>query len=126
VDTYNKTKIEALQTEVTMDVTETPSPDDTFDAMDPGDETQRNFRYQHAYGVILLIAAINGAKPYVAVWCEQHEDCLCERNDGNYDGYQIKTQKPEDGPWRLSSKALYKSIARFVRLNDAYPDRIER
>jgi len=124
VDTYNEANREGIETEVVMDVTETPSPTDAIDALDPGDETQRNFRYQHAYGVVLLIAAISGAKPYVAIWCEQHEDCLCERSDGKYDGYQIKTQKPEDGPWRLSSEPLCKSIGRFVRLNSSYSDRI--
>ena len=49
---------------------------------DPGDETQRNFRYQHAYGVILLISAGRGSLPYSNIWCEFYEDFLCERNDG--------------------------------------------
>ena len=64
---------------------------------DPGDETQRNFRYQNAYGVILLIAAGRGAKPYQSIWCEYHEDLLAECQDGTLDVYQIKTRKPEEG-----------------------------
>lgn len=41
---------------------------------DAGDETARNFRYQHSYGVILLAAASRGDLPYAAIWCERHED----------------------------------------------------
>lgn len=64
---------------------------------DPGDETQRNFRYQAAYGVILLIGSLSGNLPYVSVYAEHHEDFLCERVDGKYDAYQVKTRNPEDG-----------------------------
>lgn len=83
---------------------------------DPGDETQRNFRYQHAYGVILLSAAFRGEKPYSAVWCEYHEDLLCERYDGLFDGFQIKTRRSEIGDWSMTDEALRKSIKRFVSL----------
>ncbi len=42
---------------------------------DPGDATARNFRYQHAYGAMLLIAARCGDFPYVAIWCESARPC---------------------------------------------------
>ena len=89
---------------------------------DPGDATTRNFRYQHAYGVILLAAAHTGHKPYVAIWCEHHEDFLAECVDGRYDGYQIKTCRPENGAWRMSSEALVHSIGRFVDLVKQFED----
>ena len=83
---------------------------------DGGVTTQRNFRYQHAYGVILLIASRAGKKPYKAIWCEYHDDLLGERHDGQFDAYQIKTRKPELGCWTLSDDALKKSIKRFTEL----------
>ena len=91
---------------------------------DPGDETQRNFRYQHAYGVILLTGAIIGQLPYSALWCEHHEDFLAEINDGQFDAYQIKTRKPEFGEWTLTHDPLRDSIRRFVYLDEKFPQQI--
>lgn len=91
---------------------------------DPGDETERNFRYQHQYGVVLLAAVRRGALNYVALYCEHHEDFLAERPDGLFDAYQIKTSRPENGAWTLTSLALTKSIGRFVDLMAAFPDQI--
>lgn len=91
---------------------------------DPGDETGRNFRYQHAYGVVLLAAAKRGELPYVAIWCEHHEDFLAERRDGRFDGWQIKTSKPERGAWTLRSEELVGAIGRFVDLVCEFGDRI--
>lgn len=91
---------------------------------DPGDETERNYRYQHQYGVVLLVAVRRGRLSYVSIYCEHHEDFLGERIDGRFDGWQIKTSKPEGGAWKLTSPALVKSIGRFVELLDAYPEEI--
>lgn len=93
---------------------------------DPGDETERNFRYQHQYGVVLLAAARRGALNYIALYCEHHEDFLAERPDGLFDGYQIKTSRPENGAWTLTSAALTKSIGRFVDLMTAFPGQIAK
>jgi hypothetical protein len=97
---------------------EIPSDDST------GSDTERNYRYQHAYGVILLIGAATKKLPYVAVYVEHHEDLLCERLDNRVDGYQIKTRNPEEGDWDLSDEAIKKSIKRFVELNKAFPEHI--
>lgn len=91
---------------------------------DPGDSTQRNFRYQHAYGVMLLVAAKLGLRPYVAIWCEQHEDFLAERKDAKFDGYQIKTSRPENGAWRLNDGDLRRAFGRFIDLVTEFGDRI--
>lgn len=99
-------------------------PSKTSSSTDPGDATGRNFRYQHAYGVMLLAAAKRGLRPYVAIWCEQHEDFLAQRQDGIFDGYQIKTARPELGAWRLKDGELTKSIGRFVDLVAEFGDRI--
>jgi hypothetical protein len=103
----------------------TSSPVDVADTVDPGDEMQRNVRYQHAYGVILLVGALRDAFPYVSIWCEQHEDYLAERHDGLYDALQIKTATPENGGWVWSADGLRASIKRFVRLDKKFPGRIK-
>jgi hypothetical protein len=102
----------------------TLDPATTPDRTDPGDQTGRNFRYQHAYGVILMVASARGVRPYVAIWCEHHEDFLAERSDGKYDGYQIKSSRPENGAWRMNDEELVKSIRRFVALVKKFGDHI--
>lgn len=93
---------------------------------DPGDETQRNYRYQVAYGVILLIDAASNRLPYESIYAEHHEDYLCERKDGKYDGYQVKTRKPEEGEWVMSDEPLKKSIKRFTELHKKFDEHINK
>lgn len=99
------------------------SPDEILDTVDTGDETQLRFRYQHAYGVILLLAALSGKKPYTFLWCEHHEDLLGQRNDGFFEAYQIKTRR--DGSWNLSDDPLKDSIKRFVEVDQHFPRKIK-
>ncbi len=101
-------------------------PSEVFDTDDRGDETQRNFRYQHAYGVILLIGAALKRHPYVAVWCEHHEDLLAERNDGLWDGYQVKTREREQGEWTLGDVEMCGAIKHLVHLDVRFPNRISK
>ena len=75
---------------------------------------------------MLLAAVRRRALNYVALYCEHHEDFLAERPDGIFDGYQIKTSRPENGAWTLTSAALTKSIGRFVDLMAAFPGQIGR
>ena len=65
---------------------------------DPGDDVQRRFRYQHAYGVILLLRSVLEPDSYKCIWCEFHDDYLAQSN-GHFDCYQIKTATPEHGHW---------------------------
>lgn len=71
--------------------------------------------------MVLLVAVRRGSLSYRALYCEHHEDFLGERADGLFDGYQVKTSRPENGAWTLTSAALTKSIGRFVDLMRAYP-----
>jgi Cap4 dsDNA endonuclease len=102
-----------------------PSPVNVRDTKDPGDSTQQNFRYQHCYGVMLLIAAKVGKRPYIALWCEQHEDFLAERADKKFDGFQIKTSRPENGAWRLGDREFKRAIERFTDLVAEYGDSLQ-
>jgi hypothetical protein len=97
---------------------------DRRDQSDPGDQVLRKFRYQHAYGVILVVAMATKKKPYTSIWCEQHEDLLAEREDGLFDAYQVKTRKSETGEWEINDESFSKSIGRFVALDKKFPDKI--
>src|SRR5260221_12510392 len=92
------------------------SPVEIFDATDPGDATQRNYRYQHTYCVMLLVSGKLRLRPYVAIWCEQHEDCLSERCDNTFDAYHIKTSRPENFAMKSTNLTLCKTNGRFAAL----------
>nr|MBR9812151.1 DUF4297 domain-containing protein [bacterium] len=102
------------------------SPTDARDKSDPGDQVIRKFRYQHAYGVIVATMMLTKQRSYRAIWCEQHEDLLAEREDEKFDAIQVKTRKPETGAWTISAEAFVKSLKRFLQLNAEFPDKIER
>jgi hypothetical protein len=105
-------------------VTTPPSPVSAPNPNDPGDDTARRYRYQHAYGVILWVAGYRKALDYQALWCEQHEDFLGQVDERMFDAYQIKTREAESGYWDFGDKALYDSLARFVELDEKYPGQI--
>ena len=90
---------------------------------DPGDDVQRRFRYQHAFGVVLLIASIRTAKDYVAIWCEHHEDFLAETADGKFDAFQVKTRDTGES-WKINDDSFCSSIERFARLEVLAPHSI--
>ncbi|MDZ4851667.1 MAG: dsDNA nuclease domain-containing protein [Pirellulaceae bacterium] len=95
------------------------SPTAVQDVDDPGDETQRRFRYQHAYGVILITAMHSANLPYESIWCEHHDDFLAQQN-GVFDSYQVKTREPEQGAWELTTDGFVAAIAKFVVLETKF------
>jgi len=101
------------------------NPNEVHDNLDPGDETQRRFRYQHAYGVVLLIGSFRGLLPYKSIWCEHHDDFLAQHN-GKFDSYQVKTRVPELGAWELTTDGFIAAIRKFTQLEGRFPGKIER
>ncbi|MCC7137789.1 MAG: DUF4297 domain-containing protein [Planctomycetes bacterium] len=93
---------------------------------DPGDDVQHRFRYQHAYGAILIIGMATGKRQGRALWCELHEDYLVELGDRAFEAVQVKTRKPELGEWKLSDEGLAKSIRRFCALREKFGDQVQR
>lgn len=89
---------------------------------DPGDDVQRRFRYQHAYGVILLLRSILEPDSYKCIWCEFHDDYLAQSN-GHFDCYQIKTGTPEHGPWDLGRPEMIGSLKKFSAFATRFPGR---
>ncbi|MCP4179176.1 MAG: DUF4297 domain-containing protein [bacterium] len=96
------------------------NPIEMLDKNDPGDDVQLRFHYQHGYGAILAISAICEIYEYVEFWFEQFEDILCKDKEGLFSYYQIKTQNPELGSWKISDKALKDSIKRFTNHEDKF------
>lgn len=88
---------------------------------DYGAETLRNYRYQSAYAVALLVAAAAKKKNYSAVWCEQEDDILAQIAENSFDSYQVKTRKPELGEWRLTDDPFVSAVNVFIRLDAKYP-----
>ena len=103
---------------------DSPTPVSSPNRSDPGDETAKKFRYQYAYGVILWVAAFRSERDYTALWCEQHEDFLGQVSENLFDAFQLKTRKPETGPWEWNDDALAGSVERFVNLDRLFPDQI--
>ncbi|MFC1510223.1 dsDNA nuclease domain-containing protein [Candidatus Omnitrophota bacterium] len=101
-------------------------PIDFIDNSDPGDDIQRRFHYQHAYGLILAIASILEKNDYVEFWYEHMEDILCKDRQNNYSYYQIKSRKAELGYWTLKDKDLLKSIKRFTKHEQRFGGNSER
>jgi hypothetical protein len=105
--------------------TDVPSPVGQLPSRDYGAETLRNYRYQSAYAVALLVAAATKKLNYIAVWCEQEDDILAQIAEKSFDSYQIKTRKPELGEWCLTDEALVSAIEVFLRLNAEFPGCIQ-
>ena len=101
------------------------SPIDVQDTDDSGDETQRRFRYQHAYGVILLTGISKGQLPYQSIWCEHHDDFLAQLN-GTFNSYQVKTRAPELGAWELTTDGFVAAISKFAVLEARFPGKITK
>ncbi len=101
------------------------SPVDVHDTDDPGDETQRRYRYQYAYGVILLSGIATGKLPYQSLWCEHHDDFLAQL-DGTFNSYQVKTRVPENGAWELTTEGFVSAISKFAVLETRFPGKISQ
>ena len=70
---------------------------------------------------MLLVSGLTKVSPFRAIWCEHHEDLLAERTDGLFEGFQIKTRKPELGVWECKAEAFQKSLNRFAQQDTDYP-----
>lgn len=75
---------------------------------------------------MLLVAVRRGDHSYNSIYCEHHEDLMCEVGDGTFDGYQLKTRRPELGAWTMTDDALVDAIARFVDLVDEFTDQVRK
>lgn len=104
----------------------TVSPDRVLSRTDPGDEVQRRFRYQHTYTALIAIQMASEKIAYKEILCEHHEDILGVRNDGKFEGIQVKTKQIYDGALELEEESVKKSLVRFVKLYNGFPGSFKR
>jgi hypothetical protein len=100
------------------------SPTDERDTTDPGDDTMLRYRYQHAFGVALLVNSLCGDLDYSAIWCEQREDFLAEVDDSTFDAIQVKTRNEGDGYWKVGDASFRNAIHRFAKLEEDFSQMI--
>lgn len=93
---------------------------------DPGADTARRFRYQYGYALVLLVRGAMLEHRFRAIWCEQHEDILGEMSADQFDAFQVKTQKPEDGYIECGTPSFAKSVARFANHEEKFGTKINR
>ena len=118
-----KTPTSARKGEASSQATATNACPDAVHDDDPGDDVARRFRYQHAYGVILLIGAATGKLKCKEIWCEHHDDFLGMVN-GSFHSFQVKTTTPENGPWTLTKPLFIDAVKKFCSLHKTFGEKI--
>lgn len=101
-------------------------PDQTVDHSDPGDDVLRRFRYQAGRAALLALLTLEDASGVVEVFCEQHEDVLLRRADGQFDAEQVKTRLDGASPFKSGDDPVQKALKNFVGLDGKFPGRIRR
>src|ERR1700730_2073241 len=92
-------------------------PDKVTCTTDPGDDTQRRFRYQAMQAAILSLAMLDDETEVEEVFCEHHEDILLKQRQGQFVGYQVKTRQEGAEPLKATDEEAVNSIRRFISLD---------
>ncbi|MEG4202831.1 dsDNA nuclease domain-containing protein [Microcoleus sp. Pol7_A1] len=79
---------------------------------DPGDETQKRFRYQAVYAAIQSLSLLEDSE-ICSIYCEHHEDILVKKQDKTFVGIQVKTRANGKEPFKANDEDIQKSIKRF-------------
>ncbi|MEQ9626540.1 dsDNA nuclease domain-containing protein [Coleofasciculus chthonoplastes] len=98
------------------------TPENVLSNDDPGDDTQRRFRYQATYAAIISLSLLQEESEFECIFCEHHEDVLVKRKDGTFVGIQIKTRRVSNGPYKAIDEPIVKSLRRFVKLEHQFPE----
>jgi hypothetical protein len=114
------------ETVVSHSVGDLRTPVTQLPAHDYGAETIRNYRYEFAYAVVLLVGAAAKNNAYTAVWCEQEDDVLAQITEKIFDGFQVKTREPELGAWECLDEPFVKAVKGFLALDGKYPGQMRR
>jgi hypothetical protein len=101
------------------------TPENILDRSDPGDDVQKRFRYQHAYGVILLTRVTSTNDCYTAIWCEHHDDFLAQKPNDKFDSYQVKTRQAGQPPWRMNDEPFLRSLRKFLAQDKKFPNQFD-
>lgn len=96
------------------------TPESVLSNDDPGDDTQRRFRYQATYAAIISLSLLDEKSEADYIFCEHHEDILVKHKDGTFVGIQVKTRIAHKGPYKAGDKEIIKSLKRFIELESQF------
>jgi hypothetical protein len=102
------------------------SPDNQIDKGDPGDDTQRRFRYQATYAALMSLSMLEDEPEVSCLFCEHWEDVLVKHTDGLFIGIQIKTRAMGKDPFKANDEEVINSLRRFIHLEKTFPDSFKR
>lgn len=97
------------------------NPSTVLNPDDPGDDTQRRFRYQNTFAGILGVLMTDDAKNIAEIYCEHHDDILVKDTDQKYTAIQVKTKDINSRPFDIDDEAIDKSFKRFVAMDVKFP-----
>jgi len=92
---------------------------------DVGDETQLRFRYQNAYGVLILIGMKRGSYVFDKLLCEYHDDFI-GISQNHICSFQVKTRIPEHGFWKNHTTEFIDAVKKFIALESHYQGAIQK
>lgn len=96
------------------------TPESVLSNDDPGDDTQRRFRYQATYAAIISLSLLDEKSEADYIFCEHHEDILVKHKDGTFVGIQVKTRIVHKGPYKAGDEVIIKSLKRFIKLESQF------
>jgi hypothetical protein len=102
------------------------TPSDTLDTTDPGDDTQRRYRYQAAYAAIVSLDLLDEDSEFEEIFCEHHEDTLVRKKDDTHIGIQVKTRAPGRDLFKSNDTQILNALERFVEQEIEYPNQYSR
>lgn len=109
------------------------TPDQVLSESDPGDDTQRRFRYQAAYAAMLslLIESNESVQDKLLcdveeLFCEHHDDILLKCQDQTYIAVQVKTRKAGLTPFKATDVQIQSAVNKFVKMEEQFPNSFTR
>ncbi|MEX2120221.1 MAG: dsDNA nuclease domain-containing protein [Pirellulales bacterium] len=102
------------------------SPDRVQSADDPGDDTQRRFRYQATQAALLALSILDDDAQIEEIFCEHHEDILLRQRCGTFIGYQVKTRQVGGEPLKAGDQEVVSAVRRFIVADQRFPSHFAR
>ena len=100
-------------------------PDTVLAEKDPGDETQKRFRYQAAVAAYFAVDLLTDTPDLKEVFCEHHEDILLKRSNDKYVGIQVKTRREGLSLFEADDEVIINSLLKFIKLDNDFPNCFE-
>lgn len=102
------------------------SPINTLSVNDPGDDTQRRYRYQAFYASVISLELLLDTTELEEIFCEHHEDTLIKKKNGKFIGIQVKTRDSGREPFKADEEQIVNSLFRFVEQDITFPNYFEK